>query len=395
MDMRVRLLSAFVPLLVVLVLLIGGLASFGRTAADRLALQRERTDDLIESQELALLVFLEHDIAGHIADGEEPADSPRYRAARAEAEEMLAAEVGEPVTAIDDDPALAAEYAILSVLHDEVVATAATGDLAAAQALFERPELDESLERLIELAEQVSVATRGALAQTDTETTAASRTVLTLVAVGLLLGATVVFGLAWLLIQQVTRTLTALARDAEQFAAGERSGQLSSAGNIAQVQRLRDAFQQLIDSNAERQRRLQIARDELEQRVSREEQLRETVQALSVPVVPLASDTLLLPLVGYLDDRRAGELTRSLLEAIQLRRAKLVVLDITGLASLDESTAERLRQATEAARLLGCRVTLVGVRADQALTLAGINLGGAGVEIARDIPAVLSTRNGV
>ena len=109
---------------------------------------------------------------------------------------------------------------------------------------------------------------------------------------------------------------------------------------------------------------------------------------------PLAQDTLLLPLVGYLDEQRSGELTCTLLDAIQTRCARAVVLDLAGLAALDADTAERLRQTTEAARLLGCRVTLVGVRANQALALAALNLGAAGVRVARDIPAVLADSPG-
>jgi hypothetical protein len=53
-----------------------------------------------------------------------------------------------------------------------------------------------------------------------------------------------------------------------------------------------------------------------------------------------------------------------------------------------------LGKLVEAARLLGCRVTLVGIRAEHAASLAASDLVGSGVSIARDIPALLSTVGG-
>jgi rsbT co-antagonist protein RsbR len=103
---------------------------------------------------------------------------------------------------------------------------------------------------------------------------------------------------------------------------------------------------------------------------------------------------LLLPLIGHLDERRAAELTRGLLEAIQHHRARAVVLDITGLADLDVAGSLALRQATDAARLLGCRIFLVGVRASQAEALVESHLSEADITVARDIPSVLARSAG-
>jgi rsbT co-antagonist protein RsbR len=124
--------------------------------------------------------------------------------------------------------------------------------------------------------------------------------------------------------------------------------------------------------------------------MAREERLRETVQALSVPVVPLQEGVLLLPLIGHLDDRRAAELTSGLLVAIQQRGARSVVLDITGLADLDMAGSLALRRTADAARLLGCQIFLVGVRATQALTLTESHLNEADIIVARDIPSVMA-----
>jgi len=392
MGIRARLLLAFTPLLAALIVLavVTPLASW--QAAALIERQEQSTADLLRSQDLALAIFLEHDAAGHIAEGEVAPDSVRYRAARAQAAALVDAEAAREDASTDIERDLASQYGELARLHDEVVAAAATGDMAGAAALFERPAVDQTLDAILSLSQEARDANRAdvsALIATAQES--AGRAVL-LVGAALVGGLILAAGLTWLLIRQIVRPLDSLAADAERYATGDLAGTLSPAGAITQLRRLRDAFQHLIDANLARQRRIQAVVDELEQRVAREGQLRATVQALSLPVVPLADDTLLLPIVGHLDEARSAELNRALLEAIRQRRARVAVLDITGLAELGPATADTLRRAVDAARLLGCQVTLVGVRADQAVALSALDLHARGVAVARDIPAVLAAQ---
>lgn len=394
MDVRARLMLAFVPLLLVLIGLGMALVYYSAQITAAIELRRQLTTDLLETQEIAIAIFQEHDIAVHIAAGEHPADDPAYAEARERTKELIEAEAGEPRTAIDDDSAIAAQYAILAAAHDEAVAAARAGDLAGASEAFERPGVDEALELIIAESAEMRVGTQEILAQGDRELQTMIAQARGGVTFGLLLGIAAAFGLAWLLIQQVVGPLNRLTADAERLGVGDLAGELSPAGNIAQVRRLRDSFQRLIDANRERQGQIQVALDELKQRVEREKHLRETVAALSIPVVPLSEDKLLLPLVGHLDEQRANELTSSLLNAIQKHRVRNVVLDLTGLAELDGTTAERLRQTAAAARLLGCKVILAGLRAEQAIALSGLDLAGSGITFARDIAVVLRDGNG-
>ena len=105
-----------------------------------------------------------------------------------------------------------------------------------------------------------------------------------------------------------------------------------------------------------------------------EARLRETVEALALPLIPLDGRVALLPLVGHLDDRRAERLIAGLLEGIHAQRARAVVVDITGLRDVDERAASALVQAASAARLLGAEVVLSGISAETAQAL--VNLGG-------------------
>jgi anti-anti-sigma regulatory factor len=106
--------------------------------------------------------------------------------------------------------------------------------------------------------------------------------------------------------------------------------------------------------------------------------LRDTIDALAVPMIPLEEGRALLPLVGYLDDARAGRLVDGLLRGIYEQRARTVVLDITGLREVDARAATALLHAARGARLLGAQVVLSGIspRAAETLVDLGANLRG-------------------
>jgi anti-anti-sigma regulatory factor len=381
MDMRARLLFAFVPLMILLLLIAIVLPVLNNRFNQLITARLELTADMLRSEDLVKHIVLQHDAVTQYVGGS-PGALDNVLRERAAVSSLLELETEREDANQSAEQRIASLYSSLDRRHGEAIGLFQTNDREGAARAFRDSRLIQLLDAIVDLGDEGRVVSSAALANSDQELRRFQSYAGWFVAIGTAAGFCITLLLASLLIGQVVRPLNRLSADAEQFAAGERSGKLSEAGNIAQVQRLRTAFQQLIDANAERQYGLQTASGVLQQQVAREEQLRATVNALSVPVIPLANDTLLLPLVGYLDEARAAELTSRLLEAIRARRARVVVLDITGLAHLDEDTVERLHQAIEAARLLGTRVTLVGVRADQALALTALNLGAAGVSVA-------------
>ena len=102
------------------------------------------------------------------------------------------------------------------------------------------------------------------------------------------------------------------------------------------------------------------------ERVIHEQQ--ESLRELSTPVLQLRERLLILPIIGVLDSARARQLTEQLLGAIQDNRAKVVVIDITGVATIDRTVANHLVQTVEASRLMGAQHDphrpLVGDRPD-------------------------------
>ena len=111
------------------------------------------------------------------------------------------------------------------------------------------------------------------------------------------------------------------------------------------------------------------------ERVIREQQA--AIRELSTPVLQVRGRLLILPIIGVLDSQRARQLTEQLLGAIQKNRAKVVVIDITGVASIDETVANHLVQTVEASRLMGASAILTGLSSGIAQTLVdlGVDLG--------------------
>jgi rsbT co-antagonist protein RsbR len=111
------------------------------------------------------------------------------------------------------------------------------------------------------------------------------------------------------------------------------------------------------------------------ERVIREQQ--EAIRELSTPVLQVRERLLILPIIGLIDPQRARQLTEQLLRGIRSNRAKVVVIDITGVANLDASIANHLVQTVDAARLLGATVIVTGLSPEIAQTLVniGVDLG--------------------
>ncbi len=108
------------------------------------------------------------------------------------------------------------------------------------------------------------------------------------------------------------------------------------------------------------------------ERVIHEQQ--EAMRELSTPVLQLKEHLLILPIIGALDSARARQLTEQLLGAIQENRAKVVVIDITGVATVDRTVANHLVQTVEASRLMGASTILTGLSSEIAQTLVDLGV---------------------
>ncbi len=100
----------------------------------------------------------------------------------------------------------------------------------------------------------------------------------------------------------------------------------------------------------------------------------EELRRMSVPVIEIWDDVVMLPLIGTLDSARGHMLMEGLLQRISAKRARYVILDVTGVTEMDSNVAALLIQTVQAARLVGARTLLVGVSPMMAQTLVDLNI---------------------
>ena len=108
------------------------------------------------------------------------------------------------------------------------------------------------------------------------------------------------------------------------------------------------------------------------ERIIRQQQ--DSIRELSTPVLPVRERLLILPIIGILDTERARQLTEQLLHGIRAHRAKLVVIDITGVPEVDEAVANSLVNTVTASRLMGADVIITGLSSEIAQTLVTIGV---------------------
>ncbi|ABX05799.1 MAG TPA: PAS domain S-box protein [Herpetosiphon sp.] len=95
---------------------------------------------------------------------------------------------------------------------------------------------------------------------------------------------------------------------------------------------------------------------------------------LSAPLIPLSDNVVVMPLVGALDGERLQQITNNLLEGLSNQRARVALLDMTGVPNVDREVASRLLRAAQGIRLLGADLILTGIQPDVAQAL--ISVGG-------------------
>ena len=97
---------------------------------------------------------------------------------------------------------------------------------------------------------------------------------------------------------------------------------------------------------------------------------------LSTPILQVQDSVLVLPVIGTVDAERVATMSETLLEEIVRRKAAGVIIDVTGVATLDASTANQLVSMIRAVRLLGSKAVVSGISPtiSQLLVMEGIDL---------------------
>ncbi|HEU5013694.1 MAG TPA: STAS domain-containing protein [Roseiflexaceae bacterium] len=110
----------------------------------------------------------------------------------------------------------------------------------------------------------------------------------------------------------------------------------------------------------------------------RQEEIIEQQQAvlaeISTPLLAISETTVVMPLIGTVDSHRVQQIMDTLLAGVAASRARMVILDITGVAVVDTQVANAFVRASQAVSLLGCQAVVTGIRPEVAQTLVGLGV---------------------
>jgi anti-anti-sigma factor len=163
--------------------------------------------------------------------------------------------------------------------------------------------------------------------------------------------------------------------------------ELAGRDELAQLaQAINAMLDALAHANAERVRteaelsaeRMRLQEERIGKQAAELEQQAMRLAELSTPLIPISSQTVIMPLIGTLDASRSQQIIATLLHGIANGQARTAILDITGVRIVDTLVANVLLQAAQSVQLLGAKLVLTGIRPEVAQTLVGlgIDLGG-------------------
>ena len=178
------------------------------------------------------------------------------------------------------------------------------------------------------------------------------------------------------IVGRIVRPIHDLATAAQRIGAGNVETQVAVTRHD-EIGALQQAFNQMATDLRTQQVAIGERTADLQASLARQEALLETVAQLSTPLLPVWDGVVVLPIVGHVDTQRGEALTAALIEGVALRRAQVAILDITGLATINDQAVEVLLRAAQAVELLGARAMLAGVSAAfaQHIVNGGTKLG--------------------
>lgn len=185
------------------------------------------------------------------------------------------------------------------------------------------------------------------------------------------------------------RSVSAAAGRLEQGERDARAPELGS-GEVAVLARSFNAMATALELNRKEleSRGVSLAQANEQLRVAFAELERSKQQAildLSTPVLQLSSQILVLPVIGALDRERARQIGDRLLADVRGRRARIIVIDLTGVPGIATGVAQQLLRTIAGLRLLGVRVILSGVSGELAAALVGLDVELGGIESHADL----------
>jgi rsbT co-antagonist protein RsbR len=163
------------------------------------------------------------------------------------------------------------------------------------------------------------------------------------------------------------------------------------------LQRLEEAAQEVERRAAEAFRQAEAKAalvEELDQKLGIIETQHQEILELSAPLLDVGERVLAVPIVGALTANRTIEIMTRLLNAIVERQVERVVVDLTGLETIEMDTADQLMGIIRAIRLLGSEAVITGIRPAVAQTIVELGIDLSAFNTKRTLRAALLDATG-
>jgi anti-anti-sigma regulatory factor/HAMP domain-containing protein len=185
-------------------------------------------------------------------------------------------------------------------------------------------------------------------------------------------------------VNQIASPIRELAAATQRLGAGDTVGQVAVTRQD-EIGALQRDFNQMVSDLREQRAAVEQRTAELQTSLDKQHDLLETVALLSTPLLPVWDGVVVLPIVGHVDAERGEALTNALITGVAQRRARVAILDITGLAVVNDEVVAILLRAAQAVELLGARAMLAGVSAKVAQRIVATGLSLHGLASFRDL----------
>jgi rsbT co-antagonist protein RsbR len=124
---------------------------------------------------------------------------------------------------------------------------------------------------------------------------------------------------------------------------------------------------------------------ELELKLEEVERYRATMAVLGTPIIQVWKEVVVLPVIGAVDSRRGEHMTSTLVKRVSQDDVRCVLVDLTGVDTVDTLTADLFVKMARAVKLLGARCTLTGIRPEVAQTLTNMGIDLEGLQTLRSL----------
>lgn len=114
------------------------------------------------------------------------------------------------------------------------------------------------------------------------------------------------------------------------------------------------------------------------------------MEDMEMPILDISNEIFMIPMIGIIDSIKSQKLMENILQNIQKKESRVVVVDISGITTIDSAVAAHLIKITKATKLMGCDSIVSGVSPAIAQTIVNLGIDIEHIETTANLKAALS-----